>query len=206
MRYLPWIMAALLAGTAMPRPAAAQAACPKEAVTGKGLVLESATAGRKTEIAWLDRGQVKVVEHNPAAPRSFPRELVTVRGLLGVQTSSPSGTAKLSYETPVEGIFPLEPGNQHELLYASQVEGKPALKGRMGVAVIEALEHMIGECTYQALLVARFSVFDNGDRTPVRYDVYVPQLQAVLKSTLFDESRNAVIEQETFEFETITAK
>ena len=205
MRYLPWIMAAILTGTATPQLAVAQAACPKEAVTGKGVVLESAI-GRKTEIAWLDRGQVKVVEHNTAAPRSFPRELVTLRGLLGVQTSTPSGDAKLSYQTPLEGIFPLEPGKQHEIAYSSQVEGKPALKGRMALAVFEALEHKIGACTYQALLVARFSVFDNGDRTPVRYDVYVPQLQAVLKSTLFDESRNSVIEQETFEFETITAK
>lgn len=43
-------------------------------------------------------------------------------------------------------------------------------------------------------------------RTAVRNDVYAPALQAVLKSTLFDEARGTIIEVESFEFDAIAAR
>ncbi len=185
--------------------ATAQPACPKAVEAGKGIVLTSPD-GRKSELRWLAGNRVRVIEENPNVPRGFPRETLTVQGLLGVEVSSASTKAKVDYQPGGDTIFPLALGKQHELTYSSRVEGQQPLQGRMIIAVLEQLEHKIGACTYEALLVARLSELDGGRRTPMRYDVYVPALQAVLKSTLFDEAANAIIETETYEFETIAAK
>lgn len=183
----------------------AQTTCPKAAETSKGLSLADAF-GRKAEITWQAGNRVRVAEANPAVPRNFPREIIAFRGLMGLETAGPSGKARVSYQTAAESIFPLTVGKQHDLAYTSHVEGQAPLKGVMKIAVIEALQHKIGSCSYEALLVGRYSVFEDGRLTPMRYDVYVPALQAVLKSTLFDETTKAIIEAETYEYETIAVR
>jgi len=180
-------------------------ACPSAAAVGRGITLSSSD-GRSATIAWLDANRVRLTEANPAAPKSFPRETVLIYGLLVSDTRSPSARSRMTFTTEAERIFPLAPGTEHEIAYASEVEGRPPLKGRMAIAVTEALQHKVGACTYDALLVARISEFENGQRTPIRYDVYVPALQAIVKSTMFDEANNAIVEQESFEFEAIAEK
>lgn len=186
-------------------PVLANDQCPKGIAPGQGVVLSSPD-GRKTEITWLADGRVRVAEQNPAAPSAFPRETITLQGLIGLEMAGPSNKAKVTYDKAVDGVFPLTVGKEFALGYSSRVEGQKPLEGRMTVAVLEEAEQQIGGCTYRVLLVARFSELGGGKRTPVRYDVYAPQLQAVLKSILFDEAGEGLIEPETFEFETIAAK
>ncbi len=191
--------------TLAPVAASAQTPCPASAAVGKGLSLSSPD-GRKSEITWLADNRVKVNEHAPDGVRGFPRETITARGLLGLEVVSPVSKARVTYGTPPDKVFPLDVGQQHILEYQSQVEGGTALKGTMAVAVLEKLEHKIGECAYEALLVARLSQFADGRQTPTRYEVYVPTLQVVVKSTLFDDASQSIIASETFEYETIAAR
>lgn len=180
-------------------------ACPAAAVIGKSLALSSPD-GRSNALSWLDGSRVRLIEGSRAAPKSFPRDTLLLQGLLALETASPTAKSRTTYAPGVEAIFPLVPGKDHEIAYTSQVEGQPPLKARLLLAVPEALQHKIGDCTYEALLVVRMSEFENGQRTPVRYDVYVPALRAILKSTVFDETNNLIVEQESFEFETIAEK
>jgi hypothetical protein len=166
-------------------------ACPAAAVAGQGITLS------------LDGNRVRLSESNPAAPKSFPREAVLLHGLLPLESRSPSARSRTVYAPEAERMFPLAPGKEHEVAYTSQIEGRPPVRARLALAVVEALQHTIGTCTYDALLIARISEFESGHRTPVRYDVYVPALQAVVKSTMFDEESRAIVEQETFEAEKI---
>ena len=189
----------------LPVAATAQGACPTAATPGKSIALASPD-GRKSEITWLADHRVNVIEHAPDGVRGFPRETITARGLLGLEVVSPVSKARVTYATPPDMIFPLEVGRQHLLEYESQVEGGATLRGTMAVAVLEQLEHKIGECAYQALLVARVSQFADGRQTPTRYEVYVPVLQAVAKSTLFDDASQSIIASETFEYETIATR
>lgn len=177
-------------------------ACPSAPVAGKGITLSSAD-GRSSGLSWLEANRVRLIEINPAAPKSFPRETLLLHGLLPLQSKSPSAGSRTVYAPEVERIFPLAPGKEFEIAYTSEVEGRPPLKARLALAVVEALQHKVDTCTYDALLIARISEFENGNRTPVRYDVYVPALQAVVKSTMFDEASNAIVEQESFEAEKI---
>lgn len=180
-------------------------ACPSAVMPGKSITLSSAD-GRSSSVSWLDKGRTRLEEVNPAAPKSFPRETVLSQGLLALDVKSPSARSRITYAPDAERVFPLAPGKEHEIAYTSEVEGRPPLKARMIIAVTEALQHKIGDCSYDALLVVRISEFENGQRTPVRYDVYVPSLQAILKSTMFDEANNAIVEQESFEFEKLAEK
>lgn len=201
------LRAAVLVGLAATSTveARAQAACPTEARAGKSLELSSAS-GRRNVQTLLDGGRVRIAEQNPASPTSFPRTTVALRGLLGLQIETGGSKASIDYGAPAEALFPLAVGRQHVIEYASQIGGGTPLKARMAMAIIEPVRHEIGGCAYDALLVVRFSEFEDGRRTPMRYDVYVPRLQAVLKSTLLDEEKRAIIEGETFEFETIVEK
>jgi hypothetical protein len=172
---------------------------------GKGIALSSAD-GRSSILSWLEKDRTRLEEVNPVAPKSFPRETVLSHGLLALEVKSPSARSRTTYAAEADRVFPLAPGKEHEIAYTSEVEGRPPLKARMVIAVTEALQHKIGDCSYDALLVVRISEFENGQRTPVRYDVYVPALQAILKSTMFDEANNAIVEQESFEFEKLAEK
>ena len=138
--------------------------------------------------------------------RSFPRETIALRGLIGVELTRPSGKAQIKFETPLDPLFPLKVGAQHELVYAAHIEGDKPIRARMTIAAVEALRHVIGTCTYEALLVGSVTQFENGAQTPLRYDVYLPALQAVVKSTTFDAATNALLELESFEFDSIAAR
>ncbi len=185
--------------------AAAQApACPKAAETGRAITLSGAD-GRRSEISWLAGERVRIAEQNPAS-RTFPRETIAVRGLVGVEMTRPSGKVILQFAQPPESLFPLAIGKQHEIAYVAQTDGQPAIKARMTVAAVEALQHAVGACTYDALLVGFITEFEGGRQTPIRYDVYVPALQLVLKSTTFDAAANTILEAESFEFDTIAPR
>ena len=178
--------------------------CPKSAETGKSIAL-TGLDGRRSEISWLADDRVRIAEQNPAA-RTFPRETIAVRGLVGVEMTRPSGKVSLQFAQPPDSLFPLTVGKQTEIAYVVQTEGQPPIKARMTVAAVEALQHAIGACTYDALLVGSITEFEGGKQTPVRYDVYVPALQAVVKSTTFDAAANTILEAESFEFDAIAAR
>lgn len=118
----------------------------------------------------------------------------------------PSGKVSLQFEQPPESLFPLAIGKQHQITYVVRTDGEPPIKARMTVAAVEALQHAIGACTYEALLVGFLTEFDGGKQTPIRYDVYIPALQAVVKSTTFDAAANTILEAESFEFDAIAPR
>lgn len=179
-------------------------ACPNAAETGKAIALTGA-GGRRSEVSWLAGGRVRIAEQNPAS-RTFPRETIAVRGLVGVEMVRPSGKVSLQFEHPLESLFPLAIGKQSQISYIVQTDGEPPIKARMTVAAVEALQHSIGACTYEALLIGFITEFDGGKQTPIRYDVYIPALQAVVKSTTFDAAANTILEAESFEFDAIAPR
>ena len=198
-----WHAAALaVLSAAVPADARAQSDCPSGNQAAKGLVL-TAPSGRRAELTWLPGGSVRIAETHASAPRSFPRETIASRGLIGTDLAWPGSKVQLKFDAPLDGLFPLVVGRQHELSYVAHRAGQPPLKGLLTLAVVEALRHAIGKCEYDAVLVASISAFEDGTQTPMRYDVYVPALQSVVKSTMFDSARNMVLEQESFEFEDI---
>lgn len=178
--------------------------CPKAAEMGKGVSL-TGLDGRRSEITWLAGDRVRIAEQNPAS-RTFPREMIAVRGLVGVEMTRPSGKVTFQFAQPPESVFPLTVGKQSEIVYMVQTDGQPPIKARMMVAAVEALQHTVGACTYDALLVGSITEFEGGKQTPIRYDVYVPALQAVVKSTTFDAGANTILEAESFEFDAIAAR
>jgi len=199
------ILAALLAIVAVPIGfSQAQPACPAAATPGNSITL-TGLDGRRSEISWLAGDRVRIAEQNPAS-RTFPRETVAVRGLVGVEMTRPSGKVSLQFAQPPESLFPLTVGKQTEIAYAVQTDGQPPIKARMTVAAVEAFQHAIGACTYDAVLVGTITEFEGGKQTPVRYDVYVPALQAVVKSTTFDAAANTILEPESFEFDAIVSR
>ena len=178
--------------------------CPKAAEMGKGVSL-TGLDGRRSEITWLAGDRVRIAEQNPAS-RTFPREMIAVRGLVGVEMTRPSGKVTFQFAQPPESVFPLTVGKQSEIVYMVQTDGQPPIKARMTVSAVEALQHTVGACTYDALLVGSITEFEGGKQTPIRYDVYVPALQAVVKSTTFDAGANTILEAESFEFDAIAAR
>lgn len=180
------------------------ASCPKGASSGKSITF-TGTDGRRSEISWLSGDRVRISEQN-AASRTFPRETIAVRGLVGIEMTRPSGKVAFQFAQPPESLFPLTVGKQAEIAYVVQTAGQPPIKARMTVAAVEALQHAIGGCTYDALLVGSVTEFEGGKQTPIRYDVYVPALQAVVKSTTFDAAANTILEAESFEFDTIASR
>jgi hypothetical protein len=209
MQPLPIVIAVLawasVAAVAAP-PSTAQPACPRAVETGRGIELATTGGGRTAVLTWLDAERVRIAELSPSSPRSFPRETIAVRGLIGVDLSWPGSKVRLEFAAPLGALFPLVPGRQHELDYVAAREGRPPLKGRMTLAVIEPLQHTVGVCTYDALLIGSVSTFEDGTQSPMRYDVYVPALHAVVKSTMFAVETHALLEQETFEFDSIAAR
>ena len=191
-------LASALCGASVEARGQAQTPCPKEAQASKSIELSSRD-GRKSVITWLDGNRTRIVEPN-AKP---VREITLVRGLLALEIARPDAKARITYLSPTDPLFPLRVGQQHEIAYVSQVEGQKAFKGIMTIAVVEAVQHAIGACTYDAVLLGRFSAFEDGKVSAMRYDVYAPALQAVLKSAVFDDAGKAVIEAETFEFDAI---
>lgn len=204
MRRSSTALAALFAAVTLAASARAQPACPTAAQSGKALAL-SAPDGRKSEIAWLDGDRALITEQKPAS-RTFPREALTFRGLVALEQTRPSGKAKLEFASPLASLFPLAIGKEHQLAYTVRAEGQQAIKARMTIAAVEALKQEIGKCTYDALLVGAVIEFEGGKQSPVRYDVYIPALQAVVKSTTFDAATNTILEAESFEYEAIAAK
>jgi hypothetical protein len=184
--------------------ALAQSSCPASAEPGRSVVLTSA-AGRKSEITWLDANRVRIIEESPGS-RTFPRETISFRGLIGVELSRPTGTVRLQFSAPLEGLFPLVVGRQQQLDYSAGADGQPPIKARMTIAAIEPLKHGIGRCTFDALLIGSLIEFESGGQAPVRYDVYIPALQVVAKSTTFDAVTNSVLESESFEYDAISSK
>lgn len=199
------MFAAQLAFIAIPSGSAlSQSTCPKVASSGKSIAL-TATDGRRSEISWLAGDRVRITEQN-ATSRTFPRETIAVRGLIGTEMTRPSGKVTFQFAQLPDSLFPLTVGKQSEIAYTVQTDGQPPIKARMTVAAVEALQHTIGACTCEALLVGTITEFEGGKQTPVRYDVYVPALQAVVKSTTFDAAANTILEAESFEFDAIAAR
>lgn len=199
------IVALATASVSALHPAAAQPACPSSAAAGSSITL-SASHGRSSVLTWLDNVRVRITEQNPAAARTFPRETIAIRGLIATELSWPGSKVRLEFAAPLEELFPLVPGRQHEFAYVALRDGQPPLKARMTLAVIEQLTHAVGACSYEAVLVGSVSTFEDGTQSPMRYDVYVPALSAVVKSTMFAVETHALLEQETFEFESIAAR
>ena len=199
------VLSLQLASVAIPmRPALSQSNCPKSAEAGKSIIL-TGLDGRRSKISWLAGDRVRIVEQNPAS-RTFPRETIAVRGLVGIEMSRPSGKVSLQFAQPPDSLFPLAVGKQTEIAYVAQTDGQPPIKARMTVAAVEALQHKIGACAYEALLVGTITEFEGGKQTPIRYDVYVPMLHAVVKSTTFDAAANTILEAESFEFDAIASR
>lgn len=178
--------------------------CPKTAASGESITF-TGSDGRRSEVSWLPGDRVLIAEQNPAS-RTFPRETIAVHGLVGIEMTRPSGTVTFQFAQPPDSLFPLTVGKQSEIAYVVQTQGQPPIKARMTVAAVEALQHAIGACTYDALLVGSVTEFEGGKQTPIRYDVYVPALQTVVKSTTFDAAANTILEAESFEFDTIAAR
>ena len=144
---------ALLAVASQGSPQAwAQSPCPTAAVTGKGITLSS-PAGRTSDITWLADGRTRIADRNPAAPRNFPRETISFRGLIPVELTRPSGKAQLKFDGLLDTLFPLSLGKQHELYYVSEAAGRAPVRAKYALAVLEELKHTLGTCTYDAVLV-----------------------------------------------------